>query len=163
MKTMQNKALILTLIIACASPLGIFTPLSAWNPFSASDWEDVGEAIKGGFEDLGNTIKGGFEDFGKIMKDSFVSLGESIKSTALKAGTFFKETVYEEGLRDTIGKGFMSVFDCSQRSSAQAKTAITYIEDNSRIATGMYTNVLTRKEPANFCSSPGSSTEPTSI
>ncbi|MCX5921704.1 MAG: hypothetical protein NTX86_00005, partial [Candidatus Dependentiae bacterium] len=152
MKIMKNKALILTLIIACASPLGIFTPLSAWNPFSASDWED-----------LGDTIKGGFEDFGKIMKDSFVSLGESIKSTALKAGTFFKETVYEEGLRDTIGKGFMSVFDCSQRSNAQAKTAITYIEDNSRIATGMYTNVLTRKEPANFCSSPGSSTEPTSI
>lgn len=52
-----------------------------WNPFSKSDWEDVGNKIKGGFETIGDKFKDAFEkgvEFAGTVYHDAKSLGEMI-------------------------------------------------------------------------------------
>lgn len=48
-------------IVAVIIGIVFYIKLCGWSPFSKSDWQDVGNKIKGGVEDVGNKIKGGLQ------------------------------------------------------------------------------------------------------
>lgn len=74
-------------IVALVIGIVFYIKLSGWNPFSGSDWKEVGNKIKGGVQEAANKIKGGVQqgvDKAKACSE-VVSLGSE---WAAKQGVF---------------------------------------------------------------------------
>jgi hypothetical protein len=100
----SNIRIILLVAASIVMSLGVIN--QAFNPFSASDWEDVGDTIKGGFEDLGSSLKNAFEkgvEFGgkvyhsakDLVEEVFKKIEACTKVVPLGAEWAAKKAAYE--------------------------------------------------------------------
>jgi hypothetical protein len=90
----MRSALILFVIVVCCVVSINVTNLQGFNPFSKSDWGDVGDVIKGGFENLGDKVSEAFKKGIKFLDKTF----HSAKDLVSEAFTKVKECVAVVGL-----------------------------------------------------------------
>jgi hypothetical protein len=72
--------------------LGTVVHLYAWNPFSKSDWEDLGSSIKGGFEDLASKTGQAFASLPGDIQNAAKSFGNAVKNDVIDP---FKDNVID--------------------------------------------------------------------
>lgn len=80
--------------------------MQGFNPFSKSDWDDVGDTIKGGFESAGKEIKEAFEkgvkflgktfhDAKDLVEEAFTKVTECVSVVGLGTKWASKKAAYE--------------------------------------------------------------------
>ncbi len=67
-KMMKKKIILLSALLAIAS----FTHIVGWNPFSASDWQDVGDTIRSGLETATDQTGSAFKYVGKEIEKNVI-------------------------------------------------------------------------------------------
>lgn len=130
--------------------------ISGWNPFSKSDWEDVGGTIKGGFETFGEQVKSAFDKgvtfAGKVFHDA-KSLAEEVfkkieactKVVPLGAEWTAKKAAYETAKATLQAADKLKVLDprilAMQASEEAAKLSLqaaqNTLEGTKQIAFGL--------------------------
>lgn len=92
---MKQVYLWLLCAIGLAGSLGTVVHLYSWNPFSSSDWEDLGGDIKGGLEDIGGKIGSAFKSLPGELQDAAKQFGNAVKSGVIDP---FKDNVIDPAI-----------------------------------------------------------------
>lgn len=114
---MKKKYIILALLLA-----NIIAHVHAWNPFSASSWESVGNAIKSTAVSAGDAIKSTAESAGSGIESAAKSAGSEIESAAKSAGSAIESAGKFVG--GNISDLSVSLYDKTKDLNAQIDNSI---------------------------------------